>query len=127
MRFHSQPLEVSVLAFILSMSLQISAHQATRHRRQTESSAAAIPEANLVNTPTQSHSGIIRFPDVGKTQIVFVYAGDLWLVSRAGGTAVPLAIAPGSKSYPKFSPDGQTIGFTGDYDGVYTIPVAGGT
>src|SRR5690606_20964061 len=35
----------------------------------------------------------------------------------------------GVESFPKFSPDGKTIAFTGNYDGnqdVYTIPVNGG-
>ena len=70
--------------------------------------------------------GILRFPDVDQTRIVFVYAGDLWIVPKAGGTAVRLTNVPGPKSYPRFSPDGQTIGFTGTYNGIYTIPTAGG-
>jgi tricorn protease len=71
--------------------------------------------------------GIIRDPDVSRSQIVFVYAGDLWLVPRDGGRAAPLTRAPGRKSNPRFSPDGRTIAFTGDHGGIYTIPVTGGT
>jgi tricorn protease len=63
----------------------------------------------------ESHRGIVRHPDVSKSQIVFVYAGDLWLVPRGGGRAAPLTNAPGPKSYPRFS-----------HNGVYTIPAAGG-
>ena len=33
------------------------------------------------------HAGMIRYPDVGPTDIVFVYANDLWTVPRAGGQA----------------------------------------
>jgi len=77
--------------------------------------------AAFANSP-----GILRFPDVDQTRIVFVYAGDLWIVPKAGGTAVRLTNVPGPKSYPRFSPDGQTIGFTGTYNGIYTIPTAGG-
>lgn len=84
------------------------------------------PELTLIDDAPQSPSGIARFPDVGTTQIVFVYAGDLWVVPRAGGKAVSLTNTPGSKSYPKFSPDDQTIGFTGSYNGIYTIPAVGG-
>ena len=75
------------------------------------------------------HAGMLRFPDVSETQIVFVYAGDLWLVPREGGVAVPLASPPGGESFPRFSADGQTIAFVGNYDGnddLYTIPVGGG-
>src|SRR5688500_7096839 len=70
--------------------------------------------------------GILRFPAINGTSIVFVYAGDLWIVPKAGGAAVRLTNVPGPKSYPRFSPDGQTIGFTGTYNGIYTIPTAGG-
>ena len=70
--------------------------------------------------------GIARFPDVDQTRIVFVYAGDLWIVPKSGGTAVRLTNAPGPKSNLGFSPDGQTIAFTGTYNGIYTIPLAGG-
>ena len=30
---------------------------------------------------------LLRFPTVNKTQIVFNYGGDLWIVSRDGGDA----------------------------------------
>ncbi|MCA9295720.1 MAG: PD40 domain-containing protein, partial [Phycisphaerales bacterium] len=59
----------------------------------------------------------------------FVYANDLWLVDRAGGTALPLASPPGVETFPRFSPDGNTIAFAGNYDGgrdLYTIPTTGG-
>jgi len=70
--------------------------------------------------------GVPRFPDVSATQITFLFAGELWVVPRQGGTATSLTKEAGPKSSPKFSPDGATIAFTGDYDGVYTIPAAGG-
>jgi tricorn protease len=77
----------------------------------------------------QIDAGLFRFPDVSKTQIVFSYANDLWLVSKDGGEAIKISSPPGVESFPKFSPDGKTIAFTGNYDGnrdVYTIPVMGG-
>jgi len=75
------------------------------------------------------HAGMLRYPDVSATRIVFLYAGDLWLAPRQGGTAVPLASPEGEELFPRFSPDGQTIAFVGNYDGnrdLYTLPVAGG-
>ena len=74
-------------------------------------------------------AGMMRYPDVGKTHIVFSYANDLWLVPRSGGMAVPLTSPPGLEQYPRFSPDGKQLAFAGNYDGtrdLYTIPVTGG-
>jgi tricorn protease len=72
---------------------------------------------------------LMRFPDVSRDRIVFSYAGDLWLVPRAGGDARRITTHPGLELFPKFSPDGKWIAFTGQYDGnfnVYVIPAEGG-
>ncbi|HWC54815.1 MAG TPA: PDZ domain-containing protein [Chitinophagaceae bacterium] len=78
---------------------------------------------------SQIDAGLFRYPDVSKTQIVFSYANDIWVMPKDGGTAIKLSSPPGVESYPKFSPDGKSIAFSGDYDGnidVYVMPVAGG-
>lgn len=75
------------------------------------------------------HAGMLRYPDVSQSQVVFVYAGDLWLAPIEGGHAVPLASPPGQEAFPKFSPDGKQIAFVGSYDGnrdLYTVPASGG-
>lgn len=72
---------------------------------------------------------LMRMPDIRDGRIVFVYAGDLWTVARAGGVAQRLTSGEGQESFPKFSPDGRTVAFTGEYDGnidAYTIPAEGG-
>ncbi|HME00044.1 MAG TPA: PDZ domain-containing protein [Terriglobia bacterium] len=72
---------------------------------------------------------LMRFPDISKDQIAFSYAGDLWLVSREGGVARRITTHPGLELFPKFSPDGRSIAFTGQYDGnynVYVMPAEGG-
>src|SRR5215831_7942849 len=77
----------------------------------------------------QIDAGLFRYPDVSKTQIVFTYANDIWIMPKEGGTAYKLSSPPGVESYPKFSPDGKSIAFTGNYDGngdVYVIPTTGG-
>src|SRR2546421_729400 len=75
------------------------------------------------------HAGMLRYPDVSATQIIFMYANNLWVVPRQGGLASPLASPAGQPMMPRFSPDGKTVAFVGNYDGnqdIYTIPVDGG-
>ena len=72
---------------------------------------------------------LLRFPDIHGERVVFSYAGDLWFASTAGGQATRLTAHPGLELFPRFSPDGSQIAFTGQYDGdeqVYVIPAAGG-
>jgi len=72
---------------------------------------------------------LFQKPAVNRTHIVFVYAGDLWIVPREGGEAKRLTTGIGTENDPVFSPDGSMIAFTGEYDGnvdVYTIPADGG-
>jgi len=72
---------------------------------------------------------LLRFPDVHGDKVVFTYGGDLWLASTSGGVATRLTAHPGLELFAKFSPDGNWIAFTGQYDGdeqVYVIPVTGG-
>lgn len=72
---------------------------------------------------------LMRQPTISSTDIVFVYANDLWIVAKDGGDARRLTSNEGEESVPHFSPDGKSIAFTGQYDGntdVYLIPVEGG-
>ncbi len=66
-------------------------------------------------------------PDAQK--IVFSYEGDLWVTDVAGGTAYRLTGMEGNELFPRFSPDGKWIAFTGSQDGngnVYVMPATGG-
>ncbi len=77
----------------------------------------------------QVDARMLRYPDVSSTHIAFVYAGDIWVVPKTGGVAQRLSSPPGEESYPRFSPDGSHIAFSGNYDGnsdVYVVPALGG-
>jgi tricorn protease len=72
---------------------------------------------------------LLRFPDIHGDLVVFSHAGDLWTAPAAGGTATRLTSHEGLELFPKFSPDGKWIAFTGQYDGsnqVYVVPSGGG-
>ncbi|MEM6767730.1 MAG: PDZ domain-containing protein, partial [Bacteroidota bacterium] len=77
----------------------------------------------------QISARLFQYPDVSATQITFNYGGDIWIVPKEGGTATKLTSPKGNELFPRFSPDGTTIAFSGNYDGnvdIYTLPVMGG-
>ncbi len=85
--------------------------------------------ADEAQAPAASPTKLLRYPDVWQNQVVFCYAGDLWKSDFDGQNVVRLTAHPGLEQFPKFSPDGSMIAFTGQYDGddqVYVIPSQGG-
>lgn len=89
--------------------------------------AAETPE--VPKAPETPEARLLRFPDIKGDKIVFAYAGDLYITSSNGGVARRLTSSIGYEMFPKFSPDGTMIAFTGQYDGnteVYVIPAEGG-
>ena len=78
----------------------------------------------------QDDARLMRFPDINKNLIVFVYAGDIWSVDANGGEARHLTSHPGLELFPKISPDGKWIAFSGEYSGsrqIFVMPSTGGT
>ncbi|MGD0784055.1 MAG: peptidase S41, partial [Candidatus Aminicenantales bacterium] len=87
--------------------------------------AAGAASAQDAAGPTK----LLRFPAIHGDKIAFTYAGDIWIAPVSGGTATRLTAHPGMEVFAHFSPDGQWIAFTGQYDGdeqVYVIPATGG-
>ncbi len=85
--------------------------------------------ATLCLAQEPAEGRLMRFPDVRGDKIAFVYGGDIWLASTAGGAARRVTTHPGRELFPKFSPDGKWLAFTGQYDGnfnVYVMPAEGG-
>jgi tricorn protease len=72
---------------------------------------------------------LLRFPTLHGDRIVFGFAGDLYTVPARGGVARRLTSHEGYEMFPRFSPDGKHVAFTGQYDGnteIYLIPAEGG-
>ncbi len=79
--------------------------------------------------PAQEETRLLRFPTVHGDRVVFTYAGDLFTVPTSGGIARRLTSDVGYEMFARFSPDGKSIAFTGQYDGnteVYLMPADGG-
>ncbi len=82
-----------------------------------------------INLLAQDEARLMRFPAIYDNQIIFTYAGDLYTVMADGGIARKLTNHDGYEMFARFSPDGKTIAFTGQYDGnteVYTMNSQGG-
>ena len=72
---------------------------------------------------------LMRFPDIHGSTVVFSFGEDIWSAPKDGGVATRLTIHDGEESFPKFSPDGSLIAFTGEYDGnadIYVMNPYGG-
>lgn len=81
------------------------------------------------NTYGQISAKLMRYMDISDTQITFVYGGDIWVISKNGGTAIQVTHSPGEESWPRFSPDGKSIAYTASYNGnqdIYAMPTLGG-
>lgn len=77
----------------------------------------------------QIDARLLQHPDVSETQITFAYGGDIWIVSKEGGVANRISTPEGMETFPKFSPDGNYISFSANYDGnndLYVLPAMGG-
>ena len=93
--------------------------------------AAILLSAALMSdaTETRDEARLLRFPATNGSEVVFSYAGDLYSVPVTGGEARRLTSHKGYEMFARFSPDGKSIAFTGEYDGnreVYLIPATGG-
>jgi len=84
----------------------------------------------VLSADGQNETLLLRKPTVSADHVAFVYAGDIWIANRHGGDATRLTVHPGIESEPSFSPDGEWLAFTGNYDGnvdVYVVSVKGGS
>ncbi|MCX8090515.1 MAG: PDZ domain-containing protein [Verrucomicrobiae bacterium] len=90
---------------------------------------ATFAAAANSNAPARLDARLMRQPAVSARHIAFVYAGDIWIAPKSGGEAVRLSSPRGEESFPRFSPDGTLLAFSGNYDGnqdIYIVPVTGG-
>ena len=76
-----------------------------------------------------STRGYYRHPTIHRDTVVFVCEDDLWAVAAGGGSARRLTASPGVVTFPRFSPDGARLAYTGTAEGpteVYVMDAGGG-
>jgi tricorn protease len=98
-------------------------------RLNTAAGLLAAFGAGLLPAAATAQTKLLRFPDIAGDRVAFCYAGDIWTAAAKGGTATRLTAHAGLELFPKYSPDGKWIAFTGQYEGdeqVYVIPAEGG-
>jgi len=77
-----------------------------------------------------SETLLLKQPTLSENEICFLYAGDLWIAARDGNHPRRLTAEKGNKLSPVFSPDGEWIAFSANYEGnqsVYVISRSGGS
>lgn len=60
---------------------------------------------------------LLRFADIHKDKVTFVYAGDIYIANHKTGESQRLTDHIGFETFPKFSPDGNKIAFSAQYNG----------
>ncbi len=88
---------------------------------------AIAPSQTTQDVPP--NATMLRYPDISQNRIVFTYANGLWSVDKNGGIAQPVADPPGVETFARFSPDGKSVAFLGNYEGnrdIYVTPIEGG-
>src|SRR5688500_15292687 len=97
--------------------------------RVSSGADAGVALTRAAPSDPKSTTRLLRQPTLSATHIAFMYANNVWVVERAGGSARRLTSFAGPTSNPKLSPDGRTIAFSSSYGGnadVYIVPVQGG-
>ncbi len=100
--------------------------------KQTQKIYAAILIAagsfSMVNATTQEPARLMRFADIHKEKVTFVYSGDIYIANIHNGKSTRLTSHEGMETFPKFSRDGQKIAFAAEFNGsrqVYTMSIDG--
>lgn len=77
----------------------------------------------------QEETYLLRFPNAHGNKITFSYAGHIYIADLKDGIAMRLTDMDGYQIFPRFSPNGRYIAFTGRYQGkneVYVVSSEGG-
>ena len=109
----------------LATGVVTAAQKKTAPARPPKDAAADIntPAADATHVVFETTEGTWMSVDVSPdgTTLVFDVLGDLYTVPVAGGTATALTRGPAYDYHPRYSPDGKTIAFTSDENGMENL------
>ena len=92
--------------------------------------ALAVLWLGATSAATADEARLLRYPHIQGDRVAFVYGGDIWTTTAQGGVARRVtSFDEGYELFPRISPDGQWIAFSGEYSGtrqVYVVPFEGG-
>lgn len=94
--------------------------------------ALCLPLCALAQSavPETQEARLLRYPHIQADKIAFTHGGDIWTASSAGGRAHRVtSYDAGLEIFPRISPNGEWIAFSGEYSGtrqIYLIPYSGG-
>ena len=114
------------LLVCLATGVVTAAQKKTAPARPAPKDAAAdinTARADATHAVFETTEGTWMSVDVSPdgTTLVFDVLGDLYTVPVAGGTATPLTRGPAYDYHPRYSPDGKTIAFTSDENGMENL------
>jgi tricorn protease len=90
----------------------------------------SVKASSVKASSVQSSEGtrLLRFADIHKELVSFVYAGDIYIANHETGLSTRLTSHHGLELFPKFSRDGTKIAFSAEYSGsrqVYVMDIDG--
>ncbi|MGD0733796.1 MAG: PDZ domain-containing protein [Terracidiphilus sp.] len=91
--------------------------------------ALLLPILASAQAPSTQPPLLLRNPALSQDRIAFLYADDIWTVSRQGGEAERLTSDGRVEAGPFYSPDGASIAYSAHLNGntdIYVIPSTGG-
>ncbi|MEO0478222.1 MAG: PDZ domain-containing protein [Planctomycetota bacterium] len=115
MRFHATTLLVAAFALFTAPEIP----------------AQISPNEDLPDLRSPERARLLRMPHVQGDRLAFVKGGDLWVASLSDLRARRLtSFDDGAELFPRISPDGSLVAFSGEYDGsrqIFVVPFEGGT
>lgn len=104
-------------------------HVSSRLTRGIVALAILLSTLAVIQSASAQSPLLLRNPSLSQDKIAFLYADDIWTVSRQGGEAERLTSNGHVVAGPFYSPDGSQIAYDAHLAGntdVYVVPSAGG-